>query len=89
MYRPTAHGTLVEIGYAKGRGIPVIVGTPTSSGAHVVRSGRGTDRGGRPDMWFALTAADAHIRASTAEAALEEAISVLKYWRGVDNGYYE
>ncbi len=85
---PTAHGTLFEIGYAKGRGIPVIVGTPDSGEAHVVRTRRSATRDGRPEMWFALEGVDTHVAAPSPQAALKLAIEMFKHWRAVDNYGY-
>ncbi len=85
---PTAHGTLFEIGYAKGRGIPVIVGTPTADEAHVVRTHRSATREGRPEMWFALEGVDTHLAAPTPQAALAMAIEMFRHWRAVDNYGY-
>lgn len=78
---PSAHGTLVEIGYAQGRGIPVFVGTPDRDDARIVRSKRPASDTRRPPMWFALESADVHIEARTPKAALETAIGILNYWR--------
>lgn len=79
---PSAHGTLVEIGYAKALNIPIVIGTPPSQHAVVIHSSRELPNRPRPrqEMWFPLTCADVHIEASTPQAALAEAISSLDDW---------
>jgi hypothetical protein len=59
---PSAHGTLVEIGYARGAGVPVAIGIPDS---------------GAPDLWFAErcdTALGRTVRAPSADEALRRVL---------------
>jgi hypothetical protein len=77
---PTAHGTLIEIGYAKALNIPIVISTPPARQAVVVRSSLGMPQRHRSEMWFALTSADVHIEAATPQPALAEAISALDDW---------
>ena len=77
---PTAHGTLIEIGYAKALNIPIVINTPPARQAVVVRSSLGMPQRHRSEMWFALTSADVHIEAATPQLALAEAISALDDW---------
>ncbi|THC47126.1 DUF559 domain-containing protein [Streptomyces sp. A1499] len=73
----TAHGTLTEIGYAKGRGKVVVVASPelpTSiddlyEESALLRQPNGL---GMQELWFAFTLADANLRASTPHEALRQ-----------------
>lgn len=61
---PTAYGTLVEIGYAVGVGVPVIVGIPAETTAC-----------GADPMWFAHLSANSVYAATSAREALVQALS--------------
>lgn len=63
---PTAHGTLVEIGYAKAKSKRVVVATHPHIRSEV-----------RDDMWFAFNAADEVINATDPVAAFE---SLAYHW---------
>lgn len=75
----TAHGTLVELGYAKGRGKPVIVAGPnlprTSEQVWEQEEAADPDPVPTPaadDLWFAFTCATATITAKTPREAIEQ-----------------
>lgn len=85
----TAYGTLVEIGYARAKAIPVIAATPCTDAAYVARSSRPATRGDRSDLWFALNTATAHVKAPTPRAAFAKAVKLLNHWRDQDEGSAE
>jgi very-short-patch-repair endonuclease len=73
----TAHGTLTEIGYAKGRGKTVIVASPEKPGTvddfyEDAVEGRDRHTLGMHHLWFAFTLADVVITTATPLEALKQ-----------------
>lgn len=70
-----AHGTLVELGYAKGLGKRIVVAHPPQV---TIRSDEfGGDLAERSDLWFAYSIADVEIAAPSAKEAWELAVPML------------
>lgn len=68
---PTAYGTLVEIGYATGKGIPVVVASPEVPKYDEPEwPAREAFAGPLGDLWFAFAAASAVIQAPSPREAL-------------------
>ncbi|WP_019065357.1 DUF559 domain-containing protein [Streptomyces prunicolor] len=76
---PTAYGTLVEIGYAKGRGKQVIVAAPEIPGTCELASKRGWQLPDSPtnEFWFAFSCATSTLTASTPHEALKQVVDFL------------
>ncbi|WP_436787931.1 DUF559 domain-containing protein [Yinghuangia sp. YIM S10712] len=76
---PTAYGTLVEIGYAKGRGKPVVVAAPELPQTYEDLSGHGfgIPDGPTNDLWFAFSCATSTITAATPHTALKQVVNLF------------
>ncbi|MEV1088015.1 DUF559 domain-containing protein [Streptomyces microflavus] len=68
----TAYGTLVEIGYAKGRSKPVVVAAPRLSNADPHRAGELSN-----EMWFAFSCATHTLAAPSPREALQQVVDLF------------
>lgn len=75
----TAYGTLVEIGYAKGRGKHIIIASPELPGTFEWAGQRGLQLPDSPtaELWFAFSCATSTITAATPREALKQAIDLF------------
>ncbi|MFI9174886.1 DUF559 domain-containing protein [Streptomyces lincolnensis] len=78
----TAYGTLVEIGYAKGRGKPIVIAAPEMPGTYGWLSdadevGMGIADSATNDLWFAFSCATSTITAATPNDALKRVVDLF------------